>query len=140
MSDSSYADALKKRLWRRLIVATMAAAALFAHSCSDITTSTLLCEDAASRIFECCSAHPAVSCHENGCADQRPNFSQATAKCIRSSSCDALRQAGICDVTDWHMPSYASCIDGQAICQNDGGVCPASVAPACAALGRLTCS
>lgn len=140
MVHSSYAYSSSKRVVRRVLLAAMATGAVFAHSCSDITTSTLLCEDAAARIYACCSSTPQIDCHDNGCAQQRPDFAPATAKCIRSASCETLRSAGLCDVTDWNIPSSASCQNGQAICASDAGPCPTTLMAVCSALGRLTCS
>jgi len=57
----------QKRMLRRAIVTCMAAGLLLGHSCSDITTTTLLCEDAASRLYACCTSHAAINCTENGC-------------------------------------------------------------------------
>ena len=117
----------------------MALGLVLGHSCSDITTSTLLCEDATSRIYQCCAVHAAIDCHENGCSGHHPNFAPETAKCLRSLSCDDLRQAGVCDVPDWQFPIGSTCYDGQATCPGDAGTCAPTIIQACAAVGRLKC-
>ncbi len=131
----------QKRMLRRAIVTCMAAGLLLGHSCSDITTTTLLCEDAASRLYACCTSHAAINCTENGCGEHHPNFATAIAKCVRSASCDDIRQAGLCEVPDWQFSIATVCHSGTATCSTDAGstTCRPTITEACAALGRLKC-
>jgi hypothetical protein len=125
---------------RRVMMACMAVGLVLGHSCSDITTTTLLCEDAAARIYSCCSTHAQISCVDSGCGESRPNFAAQVAKCIRNAGCDDIRQAGLCDVPDWQFSVSAVCSDGIATCPSDAGSdCSATIQSACAALGRLKC-
>ena len=128
-----------KRMLRRVIVAGMALGLVLGHSCSDITSTTLLCEDAAARIYACCDRHAAINCNESGCGSQHPNFTPETAKCLRTASCAALQKAGLCEVPDWQFSIGTICHDGQASCPADFGTCPPTLVAACAALGRLSC-
>lgn len=129
-----------KRILRRAIVVCMAVGLALGHSCSDITTSTLLCEDAAARLYACCPTHAQISCVDGGCGESRPNFATQVAKCLRNASCGDIVQAGLCDVLDWQFPVASVCHSGTATCISDAGSeCSPAIQSACSALGRLQC-
>lgn len=125
---------------RRVIVACMAIGLALGHSCSDITTSTLLCEDAAARLYSCCPTHAQISCVDSGCGESRPNFAAQVATCIRNASCGDIIGAGLCDVPDWQFSVSSVCNNGTATCPSDAGTaCSPTLQSACSALGRLKC-
>lgn len=69
-------------------------------SCGDIREGEMLCEEAVSRLDECCpEIDPRrLNCvYQDGCGTElRPIFSVAASDCIRDSSCEALQSKGIC--------------------------------------------
>lgn len=85
---------------RPLAVAAVVAVVL-AVSCGEIRESEMLCEEAVSRVDECCpETDPRrFNCiHQTGCGRELyPVFSTAASDCLRDRPCDVLRERGICD-------------------------------------------
>ena len=115
---------------------------LFGYSCSNVSTSALLCEDAAARIYTCCDNHAEIACDQStGCGVQ-DSFPPEVAKCIRAASCAQISASGLCEVPTWLLEDRATCQQGRAVCFVDGRVttCDTSIQQACKALGNLQCS
>lgn len=62
----------------------------------------LRCEEAVAHLIDCCPSfpHDSVSCeYSEGCSTYYPDFSVAQSDCIIAKSCDAIRAAGLCQVS-----------------------------------------
>jgi hypothetical protein len=58
-----------------------------------------LCEEAHARLVECCPGFRTDSeycASDSGCSDVVPALSSDESRCIKDSSCDRLRNEGIC--------------------------------------------
>jgi hypothetical protein len=70
-------------------------------SCGDLRESEMLCEEAVSRLDECCpEIDPRrLNCiYQQGCGtDLVPVFTVRASECLRERSCETLRDQGICD-------------------------------------------
>jgi hypothetical protein len=70
-------------------------------SCGEIRESEMLCEEAVSRLDECCpEIDPRrLNCiHQDGCGTQlEPVFTVRASDCLRDKPCELLKDEGICD-------------------------------------------
>ncbi len=75
-----------------------------ALSCGAISKEELACEQAVSRLSDCCPGLdtrrlPCVDSAGSGCSGKaEPTLSPRASSCILDSSCDALKAKGACDV------------------------------------------
>lgn len=89
----------------RLITGPIAFAAVVAVvlslSCGDIRESEMLCEEAVSRLDECCAEIDPrrLNCiYQQGCGtDLVPVFTVKASECLRERPCEVLRDQGICE-------------------------------------------
>lgn len=79
----------------------LAAVVAVVLSCGEIREDEMLCEEAVSRLDECCSEIDPrrLNCvYQDGCGTElRPIFSPSASDCLRDRPCDVLRERGICD-------------------------------------------
>lgn len=86
----------------RLVATTFAIAVVLSISCSSFTREELACEQAVSKLTDCCEGLdarrlPCVNV-ESGCrGDADPVLNEKASRCIDEASCDALRARGTCD-------------------------------------------
>jgi hypothetical protein len=70
-------------------------------SCGEIREGEMLCEEAVSRLDECCpEIDPRrLNCiYQDGCGtDLKPVFTVKASDCLRERPCEVLREQGICD-------------------------------------------
>jgi hypothetical protein len=70
-------------------------------SCGEIREGEMLCEEAVSRLDECCpEIDPRrLNCvYQDGCGTElRPIFTMKASNCLRDDSCEDLQGRGICD-------------------------------------------
>ena len=70
-------------------------------SCGEIRESEMLCEEAVSRLDECCPGIDPrrLNCiHQDGCGTQlEPVFTVRASDCLRDKPCELLKSDGICD-------------------------------------------
>jgi hypothetical protein len=89
---------LRRRITGPIAFAGVVAVVL---SCGEIREDEMLCEEAVSRLDECCpEIEPRrLNCiHQEGCGnDLEPIFTPAASDCLRDRPCDVLRTQGICD-------------------------------------------
>ncbi len=92
----------KSRRWSRPFTFALVLGALFA--CNGIRHDELSCEEAVSRLSECCAGFRAsnVDCSytaSQGCGTfpTYPQIGLTASECIRSQSCDSLQSSGVCD-------------------------------------------
>lgn len=89
-------------LWAVLLLG----GALSAQGCL-MREDELMCEEAALHISECCGYSVDARCGyfskwESGYRTY-PVFSADTGRCVARASCQALRDAGVCDVPSWRL-------------------------------------
>jgi hypothetical protein len=72
-------------------------------ACASMTKEELACEEAASRLIDCCPGFdarrmPCVESEGGGCNKvASPVLTERASSCILDTSCDALRGRGSCD-------------------------------------------
>ena len=126
------------RTLRRLLLCTALLCGVFlGRACDSLREDELHCEEAALRIRDCCGSDVAMDCtYVVGCeSGQRnlPVLDIPSALCVRDASCQALRDAGVCDVATWQLPGTCT-----ATTKNQTSADPALLA-ACAKLEVLSC-
>ena len=70
-------------------------------SCGEIRETEMLCEEAVSRLDECCpEIDPRrLNCiHQDGCGTKlEPIFTAKASDCLRDRPCESMREQGICE-------------------------------------------
>ena len=68
-------------------------------SCGSIRDDELVCEEAVSRLEDCCpSFEPRrFSCDRGGCNPNVPALDERAADCVRERACGDLQSKGICE-------------------------------------------
>lgn len=70
-------------------------------SCGEIREGEMLCEEAVSRLDECCpEIDPRrLNCiYQDGCGENlQPVFTVRASECLRDRACEVLKDQGICD-------------------------------------------
>ena len=89
---------LRRRITGPIAFAGVVAVVL---SCGEIREDEMLCEEAVSRLDECCpEIDPRrLNCiYQDGCGtDLTPVFTAAASECLRDRGCDDLKSRGVCD-------------------------------------------
>lgn len=99
----------------------------------DLTEEVLSCEEAASKLMDCCPLKPpTIKCedyrHSNGCDSEghSPALNLHESKCIRRRSCKDLIDSGVCEraMTAHSRGSYVSGTSASTATESDAGEAP----------------